>query len=354
MGNGQRMLIILLLFIFSCTELKKEETVVLKKTTGQSEKVDSNKVSIVFHDSMNVDVIFIDRKIRELKHDSNNVVLDIELNKGEYKLLVQKKNKSFVKSLINVDPGNIYAASYGVKKEIIEKGKNEPVKKEKENTFWDIISSIAGIIFAVVLILLYVIVPLINYLSQNKDLAILIVVAVVGIGGLGLLYVAFRIIYTDWSPFVSLYFIFIPGLYALIIGALGAADEGYKKDTSHEWRFITSGNTTGGRYKDATVKDVYEHYHRGGSWEKKIKNRKISFFIFGIVFAFIGASIINNNSHINLFFHSLGFLVVVILGSINYIIVCLLFYDKKGSINKILFFISLFNVLGCVLTIYLK
>ena len=345
--------IVLMIFTISCKETGSGVTVFLKKAGSKNFIIDSSKVRIVFSDSMNVDAVFVNRKIRRIVQDSNNVYLEMELSSGEHKLFIQKKDRSIVNALINVKTGDIYLASYGVVKETVDTVKSGQDKNERPKTFWDIVGKIAGIVFAVILVIFYGIVPLINFLADKKELVILIIVAIAVLAGLGILYGGFRIIYSDWTPYSTLFFIFVPGLYAVIIGAIGASDTGYRKDTSHEWRFMTSGGKAGGRYKDATVSDVYEHYHGRGSWEKKIKNRKTSSFIIGIIIGAIIANMINGGSHVNLFYNSFGFFAALFLGLVNYIIVCLSYWDRKGKSKGVLFF-SLFNIIGCVITIMIK
>lgn len=42
-----------------------------------------------------------------------------------------------------------------------------------------------------------------------------------------------------------------------------------KVDRTHEWRYVTNRGLPGGRARSATVKDLYEHSHGHGSWQRR-------------------------------------------------------------------------------------
>ncbi len=46
--------------------------------------------------------------------------------------------------------------------------------------------------------------------------------------------------------------------------------KGWSIDTTHQWIYAK----TGRKHRDATVKDVYEHQHGYGSWEKKVERER--------------------------------------------------------------------------------
>ena len=54
---------------------------------------------------------------------------------------------------------------------------------------------------------------------------------------------------------------------------------GYSVDRSHEWRLMGRDGKPGAHYRDATTKDVYEHQHGHGSWERRNETiRSVSTF----------------------------------------------------------------------------
>jgi hypothetical protein len=58
-----------------------------------------------------------------------------------------------------------------------------------------------------------------------------------------------------------------------LIGALSVNSvdrSAYSRCTTHEWRYVK-----GGRYKDATNRDVWEHRHGSGTWKKRIHRQRI-------------------------------------------------------------------------------
>ena len=100
------------------------------------------------------------------------------------------------------------------------------------------------------------------------------------------------IYYSGFSP--KIWLVFALNILCVVAGAIifnffarGIANaidsSGYEKDYSHEWRL----KGTNIRYKDATVRDVYEHTHGYGSWIKMIEQyrRTLSAFAFILSFA---------------------------------------------------------------------
>ena len=65
------------------------------------------------------------------------------------------------------------------------------------------------------------------------------------------------------------------GVDLLIWGFVKASTSGGSAiDRSHEWRIVTRNGSPGGRLGPATMKDLYEHTHGHGSWERR--NDRIS------------------------------------------------------------------------------
>lgn len=62
----------------------------------------------------------------------------------------------------------------------------------------------------------------------------------------------------------------------------------YSRATSHEWRFVR-----GGHYKDATKRDVWEHYHGTKSWETRIRRQRVIWVSFA---AIVGVLIVTNHN----------------------------------------------------------
>jgi hypothetical protein len=56
---------------------------------------------------------------------------------------------------------------------------------------------------------------------------------------------------------------------------------GYETDRSHIWVWVGTHN----KVKDASEKDVYEHYHGHGSWEQKVRGEQRGIVIFGCILA---------------------------------------------------------------------
>lgn len=89
-----------------------------------------------------------------------------------------------------------------------------------------------------------------------------------------------------WNPFIILPSVtmasgILLGFFAnLIEHSLFAA--GSAIDTTAEWRFVGSN----AKYRDATVRDVYDHKHGIGSWNRETK-RAASFW--RIIFSFVAA-----------------------------------------------------------------
>jgi len=60
----------------------------------------------------------------------------------------------------------------------------------------------------------------------------------------------------------------------ILLGAIylprAYSPKGWSIDTTHQWIYAK----TGRKHRDATVKDVYEHQHGYGSWEKKVERER--------------------------------------------------------------------------------
>jgi len=343
-----RIFITLLLFTPACINLNEDKSITLKNIVDQNLNMDSF-VRIEFSDSINVREVFVDRKHCPLINEGGIKFVRVQLAAGEHLLLtITLHNESF-NSVIKVKPGNKYSAFYSVLNDKSDPQQVDRNKKEKEKTFWETVEGIGGIVFVVLLVLIWGIFPLINILSNNKEAAILIIFAVVLLTLIAILFFGIRFIYLDWAPYLTLYLIFIPGFYGLLIGLLGSGDEGYRKDMLHEWRFVSPQGGTGARYKDASIKDVYEHSHGSGSWGKKIKNRKLYSPVFGLIIGIIALFIIDNSMNNTLLYLSLGFASTVFLGLINYTINYVLCWEKS-TLRKVIFFTTILNIGGCIFT----
>jgi len=73
--------------------------------------------------------------------------------------------------------------------------------------------------------------------------------------------------------------------------------KGYSTDPHAEWRYVNRDGSVGGRYGAATVRDVYEHRHGSGSWQRKEENfltfvsvLRVGTFVLAIVMPFFGAN----------------------------------------------------------------
>jgi hypothetical protein len=64
---------------------------------------------------------------------------------------------------------------------------------------------------------------------------------------------------------------------ALIVN--GVDRSAYSRAVSHEWRYVKAG----GRYKDATNLDVWEHLHGSGTWKARIHRHRIVWAIVAAV-----------------------------------------------------------------------
>jgi hypothetical protein len=62
--------------------------------------------------------------------------------------------------------------------------------------------------------------------------------------------------------------------------ANGVNKSAYSRSTSHEWRFVK-----GGRYKDATNLDVWEHLHGPKSWNSRIRRQRVIWVVLATVVA---------------------------------------------------------------------
>jgi hypothetical protein len=69
--------------------------------------------------------------------------------------------------------------------------------------------------------------------------------------------------------------------------------DGYSIHPNAEWRYVNRDGRAGGRYGPATVRDVYEHRHGSGSWQRKEENfltfvsvLRVGTFVLAIVIPF--------------------------------------------------------------------
>jgi len=58
-----------------------------------------------------------------------------------------------------------------------------------------------------------------------------------------------------------------------------SASGGGNIDRSHEWRLVTKDGRPGARVRDATARDLYEHTHGYGSWDKHARGTKRACFV---------------------------------------------------------------------------
>ncbi len=93
-------------------------------------------------------------------------------------------------------------------------------------------------------------------------------------------------------------------LFCQVIGLLAAgiilvainlprrySSKGRSIDTSHQW----VNARTGSRYGDASVRDVYEHQHGSGSWERKVERERKSLQVIYVIIA-VGLIIFGANA----------------------------------------------------------
>jgi hypothetical protein len=326
---------IVLFLMISCNNEKRDEDVILKMATNSDVKVGSAKIRIHFSDSMNIDLMFINGKRPNYLGDSNTI--ETTLKKGYCKLLIQKKDNSLVKTKIKANPGMVYFASYVHEEEVInrEERKTDDQSKKKVDSIGDTIV----FIFFIGIFLIWLIASLTK--SSENDMAIIALV----VAGLGLSFGLSYAINTSWVPYLAQLFIFVPGLYALCVGVLGSINEGNQTDTTHEWRYVK-----GGRIGPASIKTVYEHQHGSGSWSKKLKRRKMTALVLGLIIAVIIVKNITEN--IGLFNLGFWFTISILLGILNFTAVFMLIWNGLDDDRKLYFYsIMVLNLAGCVLSI---
>jgi len=175
--------------------------------------------------------------------------------------------------------------------------------------------------------------------------------------GIGLIYEPVGTVLLDKElETITNYFLFSQVCGLLIMGVIALSiflphfysPKGGTIDTSHKWVFAGSGQ----KVRNATIKDVYEHQHGSGSWEKKVETEcKILTFlcvlsavgavVYGVYYLFsaVQLPVINEIRKVlesDVVFW-LSWLVLALMGSGSFFLMKFAFWDFKLASGQMLF-----------------